>query len=104
MNQATAFPDKTVEARPGDILLVPIALAAFWTVAYQLVLVTRWPAYMIVWCFFAIALGGLILLWRLWSTTNAMPRGQYRFHPAHVLLFALGWRARLSPCLCGGRT
>jgi hypothetical protein len=82
--------DTTVESRTGDILLTPIALAAFWTLSYQLVLVTRWPAETVVWCFFAITLAGLFSLTRLWTKTNAKPGSGYRFHPSQLLLFALG--------------
>jgi Family of unknown function (DUF6077) len=79
-----------VESRAGDVLLLPVAFAAFWTLAYQLVLVARWPAYLIIWCFFAIALVGLFLLSRLWAKTNAIPGSAYRFHPSQLLLFTLG--------------
>jgi hypothetical protein len=79
-----------VESRAGDLLLVPIVLAAFWTLSYQLVLVTRWPAQTTVLCFFAIAVVGLFSLARLWAKTNATPGSGYRFHPSQLLLFTLG--------------
>ena len=79
-----------VESRAGDLLLVPIVLAAFWTLSYQLVLVTRWPAQTTVLCFFAIAVMGLFSLARLWAKTNATPGSGYRFHPSQLLLFTLG--------------
>jgi hypothetical protein len=78
------------ESRAGDVLLLPIALATFWTLAYQLVLVARWPAHTIVWCFFAIALAGLFSLVRLWGKTNATPGRGYQFHPSQLLLIVLG--------------
>ena len=90
MTQPAPVADIAVESRAGDILLTPIALAAFWTLCYQLVLVTRWPAETVVWCFFAIALAGLFSLTRLWAKTNATPGSGYRFHPSQLLLFVLG--------------
>src|SRR5690349_21592611 len=90
MTKPATVADTNVESRAGDILLAPIALAAFWTLSYQLVLVTRWPADTMLWCFFAIALVGLFSLTRLWATTNATPGSRYRFHPCQLLLFALG--------------
>ena len=53
-------------------------------------LVVRWPAQTIVWCFLAIALAGLFLLSRLWKKTDAMPGRGYRFHPSQILLLLLG--------------
>jgi hypothetical protein len=79
-----------LESRSRDLLMVPVALAAFWTLSYQLVLVTRWPAQTTVLCFFAIAVVGLFSLARLWAKTNATPGSGYRFHPSQLLLFALG--------------
>ena len=32
------------QSHAGDVLLLPIAVIAFWTLAYDLVPVTRWPA------------------------------------------------------------
>jgi hypothetical protein len=89
MNNATPISEMPVESRAGDVLLLPMALAAFWTLSYQLVLVAQWPAETMVWCFFAIALSGLFLLARLWKKTNATPGRGYRFHPSHVLLLIL---------------
>ena len=79
-----------VESQAGDILMLPVALAAFWTLAYQLVLVARWPAVTIVWLFFLISALALFLAVRLWTTTNAVPGVGYRFHPSHLLLLLLG--------------
>jgi len=90
MTQPATVADTAVESRAGDILLTPIALAAFWTLSYQLVLVVRWPAETMLWCFFAIALAGLFSLIRLWARTNATPGSGYRFHPCQLLLFGLG--------------
>ena len=78
------------QSHAGDILLLPIALIAFWTLAYDLVLVTRWPAYAITGCFLAFAIAGGIGLGRLWTKTNAIPGKGYRFRPSHLLLLALG--------------
>jgi hypothetical protein len=91
MRNATTFPETTAaESRAGDVLLIPLALGAFWTLSYQLVLVARWPAATMVWCFFVIASFGSFFLSRLWKTTNATPGGGYRFHPSQVLLLVLG--------------
>ena len=78
------------QSSAGDILLLPIAIIAFWTLAYDLVLVARWPAYTITWCFLAFAIAGGIALRRLWTKTSAIPGKNYRFHPSHLLLLALG--------------
>jgi hypothetical protein len=78
------------ESHAGDILLLPIAIIAFWTLAYDLVLVARWPAHTITWCFVALVLVGSIALCRLWTKTNAIPGENYRFHPSQLLLLALG--------------
>src|SRR5438128_8581387 len=84
------IPERSTESRAGDVLLVPIAAVAFWTLAYQLVLVLRWPAKTITWCFLAIVIAGFVLLGRLWKKTNATPGEGYRFHPSQILLVALG--------------
>ena len=68
MNTAVAVSETAAaESRAGDVLLIPVALAAFWTLSYQLVLVARWPAATMVWCFFAIAVARLFSLVRLWG-------------------------------------
>ena len=82
--------ERSVESRAGDILLLPIAIIAFWTLAYDLVLVARWPAYAITWCFLAFAVPGGIGLGRLWTKTSTFPGKNYRFHPSYLLLLALG--------------
>ena len=89
MSKATPISEMPVESRAGDVLLLPMALAAFWTLSYQLVLVARWPAETMVWYFFAIAFAGLFLLTRLWKKTNATPGFGYRFHPSQGLLLIL---------------
>jgi hypothetical protein len=89
MNKATPISEMSIESRAGDVLLVPMALAAFWTLSYQLVLVARWPAETMVWCFFAIAFSGLFLLARLCKKTNATPGCGYRFHASQILLLIL---------------
>jgi hypothetical protein len=71
-------------------VLFPIAIIAFWTLAYDLVLVTRWPAYTVTWCFAAFAIAGAVALARLWTKTRAIPGKNYRFHRSHLLLLALG--------------
>ncbi len=82
--------ERSAESRAGDVLLLPIAAVAFWTVAYQLVLITRWPAKTITWCFLAIAIAGFYLFGHLWRKTNAIPGKAYCFHPSHILLLVLG--------------
>ena len=82
--------ERSSECRAGDVLLVPIAAVAFWTLAYQLVLILRWPAKTITWCFLAIAIAGFLALRRLWKKTSAMPGKGYRFHLSHLLLLILG--------------
>ncbi len=80
---------QAIEIRAGDLLLLPAALVAFWTLAYQLVIVARWPAQTVVWRFFAIALGGLLSLARVWEKTNATPGSGYQFYPSQLLLMVL---------------
>src|SRR6266446_6378173 len=82
--------ERPTESRAGDVLLLPIAGFAFWTLAYQLVLLLRWPAKTIAWCFLAIAVAGFLALRRLWKKTSAMPGKGYRFHLSQVLLVGLG--------------
>ena len=78
------------DSRAGDVLLLPIAGLAFWTLAYQVVLVLRWPAKTITLCFLAIAIPSLFLLRGLWKKTNTTPGRYYRFHFSHILLVILG--------------
>jgi hypothetical protein len=78
------------EARAGDVLLLPIAGVAFWTLAYQFVLLVRWPAKTITWSFLAIAIPGFFLLGRLFKKTNAVPGNGYRFHLSQIFLLVLG--------------
>ena len=82
--------DGLAESQAGDVLLLPIALLAFWTLAYDFVLVVRWPAKTITWCFLAIAIFGFCFLWRWWKKTNATPGKGYQFHPSQLLLLVLG--------------
>src|SRR5438105_2375363 len=82
--------ERSAESRAGDALLVPIAAVAFWTLAYPLVLILRWPAKTITWCFLVISVAGFLALRRLWKKTNAMPCKGYLFHPSHFLLLLLG--------------
>ena len=90
MTNTAPISETPAESRAGDVLLLPVALAAFWTLAYQLVLVARWPAQTTVWCFFAIALSSLFLLARLWEKTKATPGRGYQFHLSQLLLIVLG--------------
>jgi hypothetical protein len=82
--------DRSEQSHAGDVLLLPIAVIAFWTLAYDLVLIARWPARTIAWCFLAIAIAGFFALGRLWRKTDAIPGKGYRFHPSHVFLLVLG--------------
>lgn len=82
---------RPAESHAGDILLLPIAILAFWTLAYQLVLIVRWPAKTIIWCFLTIAIAGFFLLGRLWKKTNSTPGKGYRFHLSQILLLVLGF-------------
>jgi len=88
--QTIPISERPAESRAGDILLLPIAIFAFWTIAYQLVLIARWPAKTIIWCFLGITTVAFFLLARLWKETDATPGKGYRFHPSQVLLVALG--------------
>src|SRR5256885_4658176 len=89
-SQQTLLASEGLESQAGDVLLLPIALLAFWTLAYDFVLVVRWPAETITWFFLVIAVPGILLLRRLWKQTNAIPGKYYRFHVSHVLLLVLG--------------
>ena len=82
--------ETSAEHRAGDVLLVPVAAVAFWTLAYQLVLILRWPATTITWCFLVIAIAGFLALRHLWKRTSAIPGNEYRFHPSQFLLVGLG--------------
>jgi hypothetical protein len=88
--QTTLISDRPAESRARDILLLPIPILAFWTLAYQFVLIVRWPAKTITWCFLAMAIVGFYLLGRLWKKTNATPGKGYQFHPSQLLLLILG--------------
>jgi hypothetical protein len=88
--KTTLISERPPESHAGDILLLPIAILAFWTLAYQLVLIARWPAKTITWCFLVMAVAGFFFLWRLWKTTNAAPGKGYRFHLSQLLLLILG--------------
>ena len=90
LTQSIRISERSDQSHAGDILLLPIALIAFWTLAYDLVLVARWPAYTIAWCLLAFAIAGSIALRRLWTKTSAIPGKNYRFHPSHLLVLALG--------------
>jgi len=78
------------ESRAGDVLLLPIAGMAFWTLGYQFVLIARWPAKTVIWCFLTIAIIGFFLLGRLWKKSGAVPGKGYEFHSSHLFLLALG--------------
>jgi hypothetical protein len=82
--------ESSEQSHAGDVLLLPIAIIAFWTLAYDLVLIARWPAQTITWCFLAISIAGFFALGRLWKKTDTLPGRGYRFHPSHLLLLLLG--------------
>ncbi len=88
--KSTLISKTPAESHAGDILLLPIAILAFWTFAYQLVLIVRWPAKTITWCFLALAIAGFFLLAAFWNKTNATPAKGYRFHLSHLFLLILG--------------
>lgn len=88
--KSAAISEESGGGHAGDILLVPLAVMAFWTLAYHLVLIVRWPAKTITWCGVAIAVVGFSLLWRVWKKREAVPGRGYRFHGAHLLLIAVG--------------
>src|SRR5205809_2597049 len=90
MPQTVLMSDRPSASRAGDLLLLSVAAGAFWTLSYQFVLILRWPAKTIIWCFLLIAIAGFLLLGRLWKKTNATPGERYRFHPSQILLVALG--------------
>src|SRR5205823_11811450 len=89
--KSSLISESSGDSYAGDVLLLPIAAVAFWTLAYQLVLILRWPAKTITWCFLAIALAGFFLLGRLWKKTTATPGKEYRFHLSHILLLVVGF-------------
>src|SRR5437667_3028868 len=88
--QTIPISERPAGSRAGDILLLPIAIFAFWTLAYQLVLIVRWPAKTIIWCFLGITTVAFFLLARLWKETDATPGKGYRFHLSHIFLLFLG--------------
>ena len=88
--QTIPISERPAESRAGDILLLPIAIFAFWTIAYQLVLIVRWPAKTIIWFFLGITTAAFLLLTRLWKETDATPGKKYRFHLSHIFLLFLG--------------
>jgi hypothetical protein len=89
--QTIPISERPAESHAGDVLLLPIAGLAFWTAAYQLVVILRWPAKTITWCFLTIAIAGFFLLGRLWKKTNSTPGKGYRFHLSQILLLVLGF-------------
>jgi hypothetical protein len=90
-SEKSMLPSKRpAESHAGDILLLPIAILAFWTLAYQFVLIVRWPAKTITWCFLGITTVAFFLLGRLWKETDATPGKGYRFYFSHLLLLLLG--------------
>ena len=88
--KSTGINGRHNQTHAGDILLLPIAVIAFWTLAYDLVLVARWPAYSLAWCFLGFAIPGFSLFAVLWKKNNTVPGKHYRFHPCHVFLLVLG--------------
>jgi hypothetical protein len=65
--------------------------------AYQLVLIARWPAWTIIWFFFAIGALGFFFLSRLWTRTNATPFRGYCFHRSPLLLVVLAIGCAAAP-------
>ena len=90
LTKSRQIPGRSHQSHAGDILLLPVAILAFWSFAYDLVLIARWPAFALTWCFLAFAIIGGIALGYLWAKTNAAPGKGYRFHPSHLVLFGLG--------------
>ena len=88
--KSTLVSERSAESHAGDVLLLPIAGVAFWTLAYQLVLIARWPAGTITWCALGIAILSFSFLWPVWKKAKATPGRGYRFHPSQILLVALG--------------
>ena len=70
-----------------DLLLLPVALTALWTLAYQFVLVARWPAWSSIALLFVFSALVLIGLAR-WK--GIRPEFGYTFHWAHSLLPVMG--------------
>lgn len=79
-----------IDNRAGDVLLILAAGMAVWTLAYQLVLLVRWPAKTIVLTFVAAVCLCLVVLNWSWRRTNTRPRIRYDFHIAHLLLALAG--------------
>src|SRR5438046_7957266 len=87
--QTIPVSERPAGSRAVDILLLPIAIFAFWTLAYQLVLIVRWPGTTIIWCFLGITTVAFFLLARLWKETDAIPGKGYRFHLSNIFLLFL---------------
>ena len=88
--KSTLISETRPESHAGDVLILPIAGVALWTIAYQLVAILRWPAKTITWCFLVMSIAGFFFLRSLWKKTNATPGKGYRFHPSQIFLFAVG--------------
>src|SRR5437773_12223873 len=84
--KSTLISKTPAESHAGDILLLPIAILAFWTFAYQLVLIVRWLAKTITLCFLALAIAGFFLLARFLNKMIAMLAKGYRFDLSHFFL------------------
>lgn len=89
--KSTPVAEQSNQSHAGDVLLLPIAVVAFWTLAYDVVLVARWPAQTITWCFLAIVIPTVFVLICPWKKTGAIPGKGYRFHPCQFLLLFLGF-------------
>ncbi len=76
-------------SRGGDLLLLPIALSAWWTLAYQFVLLTRLPAWSVIPIFVILSVLGFYGA-RRWLKEGPIPRVPYRFCGPHLLLLAMG--------------
>ncbi len=74
-------------SRAGDLIFLPVALTALWTLAYQIVLITRLPAWTIVVLFLGISLAGA---WAARRFLRRMPWEDYEFHRSDLFLLILG--------------
>src|SRR5215217_5456948 len=88
---------ETNASRPGDVLFLPAAFFAFWTIAYQIVLVARWPVWIIIPVFLATGVSGSFFAARFLRERAAMPGHGYRFHQSHFLLVVLAAGSAITP-------
>lgn len=84
----TTIDNEGMAPRAGDVMFVAIAGLAFWTLAYQLVLVTRLPAWAILPIFACLLFGSL---WAGRRIFGKNPWTGYEFHFPHLFLVILGF-------------